>query len=445
MAKKKQILPEASDVDYLTAAQSAVIEQTPQSAQLLIWLIFLFFIVMGVWAGHAAIDEVTRGEGKVIPAQQIQVVQNLEGGILSEILVREGQVVEKGDILLQIDDTRFSSSLKESQIKYDALRAKVARLTAEVYAESFQLDDEVSVRISKQVQQEKQLLASHQQALQNQIEIFQQQLLQRKQELIELESKKKQLSKGRALLAKELKMTRPLVASGAISEVEVLRLERDLTDLNTEIDAAAKAIPRIKSTLSEARKKIKEVEFSFRNKARAELNEASAELSTMNESEKALQDRVKRTAVRSPVKGTIKQLKVATVGGVIQPGMDLLEIVPLDDTLLIEAKIRPSDIGFIHPQQVAVVKFTAYDFAVYGGLEGIVEQISADTILDEDEESFYRVRVRTNQSYIEKDQKQLPIIPGMQAGVDILTGKKTVLDYLLKPILKAKQTALRER
>lgn len=240
-------------------------------------------------------------------------------------------------------------------------------------------------------------------------------------------------------------MSAPLADEGAISEVEILRLKRSVNDLQGELEASKLAIPRLQSAHVEMKNKIKDLEISFRTKARGELNDIEAELSVTEESLRSQQDRVSRTLVRSPVRGTVKQVKVTTVGGVIQPGMDLMEIVPLEGSLLIEAHVRPADIAFLRPDQDAQVKLTAYDFAVYGGLPAKLEHISADTITDENGDSFYLIRVRTERSYIGTEDSPLKIIPGMTAVVDILTGEKTVLDYLLKPVLRARERALRER
>jgi len=241
-------------------------------------------------------------------------------------------------------------------------------------------------------------------------------------------------------------MSEPLVAEGAMSRVEILRLQRSANDIHGELTAARLSIPRLESSLNEAKSKLSELEIRFHTEALEELNLAKSELDITTESVMALEDRVTRTRVLSPVKGTIKQLKVTTIGGVIQPGMDLVEIVPLEDQLLIEAEIRPADIAFLHPGQKAMVKLTAYDFSIYGGLEAELEHISADTITnEEDGESYYLIRLRTDKNYLEKNGEKLNIIAGMTADVDILTGKKSVLDYILKPILKARSRALRER
>lgn len=366
---------------------------------IILWISLLFFIVAIIWANYAILDEVTTGQGKVIPSSEVQVIQNLEGGIIQNIFVKEGQIVKKDQILMQIDNTRFMASYAEAEKKIDALEIEIIRLNAEI-------SDKKPVFPDK-------FIKTYPHLVQDQLSLYE----SRMREL-------NQLKKSLELAQKELDLTRPLLKGGSVSEVEVIRLERSVSEIKGNIE-------------------------KFKSEELDKLNKARTELFALVEANKADKDRLTRTTVRSPVYGIVKQIKTTTIGGVVQPGSDLLEIVPLDDTLLIEAKIRPSDIGFIHPGQKAMVKITAYDFSIYGGLEGVVEHISADTIIDEKtdkkEESYYIVKVRTEKNYLGTEKKPLPIIPGMQATVDILTGQKSVLQYLLKPILKAKQSALRER
>ncbi|WP_457589610.1 HlyD family type I secretion periplasmic adaptor subunit, partial [Legionella pneumophila] len=364
---------------------------------IILWTSLLFFIVAIIWANYAILDEVTTGQGKVIPSSEVQVIQNLEGGIIQNIFVKEGQIVKKDQILMQIDNTRFMASYAEAEKKIDALEIEIIRLNAEI-------SDTKPVFPDK-------FIKTYPHLVQDQLSLYE----SRMREL-------NQLKKSLELAQKELDLTRPLLKGGSVSEVEVIRLERSVSEIKGNIE-------------------------KFKSEELDKLNKARTELFALIEANKADKDRLTRTTVRSPVYGIVKQIKTTTIGGVVQPGSDLLEIVPLDDTLLIEAKIRPSDIGFIHPGQKAMVKITAYDFSIYGGLEGVVEHISADTIIDEKtdkkEESYYIVKVRTDKNYLGTEKKPLPIIPGMQATVDILTGQKSVLQYLLKPIIKAKQSALR--
>jgi len=443
---KKKHKQQAEDQHYITDVNSASLYGASIQSHIILWLSISFVFIAIIWANFAELDEVTRGTGKTTPSSHIQVVQNLEGGILAEILVKEGQMVTKGQPLLQLDAVRFSSSLNENKLKYYELLAATARLTAEVENKTLVIPKEVSTIAPEIARNAEQLFASRRNELNASTKILDQQIIQRGQELIELKAKAGQISRSYKLLKEEVDMSAPLVDEGAMSRVELLRIQREANDLRGQLTAARLSIPRIKSALDEAKNKLSETEIRFQTKALEELNQAKAELDRTSESTLALEDRVTRTRVLSPVKGIIKQLKVTTVGGVIQPGMDLVEIVPLEDQLLIEAEIRPADIAFLHPGQKAMVKLTAYDFSIYGGLEAELEHISADTITnEEDGESYYIIRLRTNKNYLEKNGVKLNIIAGMTAEVDILTGKKSVLDYILKPILKAQQRALRER
>jgi adhesin transport system membrane fusion protein len=412
---------------------------------LIIWFSLLFFIVAGIWANYAMLDEVTRGVGKVIPSSHVQVVQNLEGGIVSELLVKAGDVVDQGQILLRIDDTRFASSFRESQVKALSLQAKIARLSAESQGVAFQIPKDLPAEQRDVFQNEFSLAQSRQKEVQATLNILQQQKNQKQHEIGELRSKIGQLQRSYELVLKELRLTEPLVKKGLASEVELLRLQRQVSELKGGLDSTRLSIPRAEAAVSETDRKMEELGVNFRTNAISELNDNKAELSRITQSNFALEDRVTRTAVRSPVRGTIKQVKVTTVGGVVQPGMDLIEIVPLEDNLLIEAQIRPADIAFLHPKQPAMVKLTAYDFSIFGGLPAHLEHISADSITNERGESFFLIRVRTERKYLGAEDKPLPIMSGMTASVDILTGKKSLLDYLLKPIKKAHDQALRER
>lgn len=435
------------DLKYMSYSSEAVLKQSPLVSQVLLWVIAVFIVVMLIWASQAQIDEFTRGEGKIVPSSDIQVVQNLEGGILASLLVAEGDVVDRGQPLLQIDDTIFASTYKERMLQASQLTVKAARLRAEANGTSF---DEELAKLGgdfdeKLIVGERALYDSRLQEHQSQQEILNQKASQKYQELSSIKVNRKSLADSYDLLRRELNFTRPLVAEGAVSQVELLRLERQVTDLKGELDRAAIAIPQLETAYSEAKNSVVSHAQTFASESRAELNEVMAELGRIQQSNEALADRVKRTIVRSPMKGTVKQLKVKTIGGVIQPGMDLVEIVPFDDSLLVDARVLPRDIAFIHPTQHATVKFTAYDFAIHGGLPAKVLHISPDTIVDEEGVSYYQIRLQTESSHLGKEEDPLPIIPGMTVQVDILTGKKTILDYLLKPILKTKQLAFRER
>ena len=444
-ARRRPHRPKRGDPEFAIGRAAAELHAPRGFAHLLLFVIAAFFVIFFAWASWAELDEVTRGEGKVIPSSQVQVVQNLEGGIVAEIPVREGAIVEPGEVLVRIDDVRAASELRESRQRYLALQGALSRLRAEVDDVPVAFAPEIMTEASGVAQSEGALYRARKEALQSELEILRSQAAQREQELTELATRLGQLERSHALALEELEITEPLAASRVVSRVQLLRLEREVNDLAGELEATRLAVPRVEAALREATRRIDERQLSFRAEAQRELTAVQAEAAALQEVITAEADMLSRTEVRSPVRGTVKQLFVNTVGGVIQPGADLVEIVPLEDNLLVEAKVRPADIAFLRPGQPAVVKVTAYDFAIYGGLDAVVEDISADTITDERGESFYRVRVRTHESALHEAGEPLPIIPGMTTQVDILTGEKTVLDYLLKPILRAKERALRER
>jgi multidrug efflux pump subunit AcrA (membrane-fusion protein) len=395
---------ERDDTEFMSDARAAIVQEAHPYASAVLYLTALFFVGLLVWAALARLEEVAVGTGRVIPSSQVQVIQNLEGGILAELSVAEGQVVSKDQVLLRIDDTRFTSSFREAQVKRLALLAAIARLTAEAQGTRLSFPAEVVRGAPNSVRGETATYASRRRALEETIA---------------------GLKRSLDLANKELAISEPLVAKGAISEVEILRLRRQVNELQTNIDDRRNR---------------------FRADAHEELTRNKNEFATLDEAAVAMEDRVKRTLVRSPVRGVVKTIHVTTIGAVIQPGASMLEIVPLEDTLLIEAQVRPDDIAFIHPGQPATVKISAYDYSIYGGLPAKVERVSADSLVDEKKGyPYYKVLVRTDRASLRHLDQDLPIIPGMTATVDVLTGHKTVLDYLLKPVLKARERALRER
>jgi len=430
----------------LPEVNKALIEDAPRVIRLTIWAIIGFFVFLVVWAGFSQIDEVTRGDGKAIPSSKLQKIQNLEGGIVAELYVKEGQIVEAGAPLIRLDDTRFVSNAGETEALRLAMQLRVERLSAQVDDRPLNIPDDVLKAAPSQAANERSLYESRRQQLKDEVGGLQEQLVQRQQELREFTSKQSQYRSQLSLQRQEINMSEPLVAQGAVSPVEVLRLKRAEMETRGQLDATTLAIPRAESAIKEVQRKIDETRGKFRSEALTQLNEARTELNKAESTGRALEDRVSRTLVTSPVRGIVKQLLVNTVGGVIQPGSDMVEIVPLNDTLLVEAKIRPQDIAFLHPGQEAVVKFTAYDYTIYGGLKAKLERIGADTITDEDKKTtYYMITLRTDRSHLGTDEKPLLIIPGMVASVDIITGKKSILSYLLKPIIKARAEALHER
>lgn len=430
------------DLDWAGDADWARVQQEPVRARALLRLGVLVVLSLGVWAGFAEIDEVTRGEGKVVPSSQLQVIQSVDGGVVEEVLVREGEVVEAGQLLMRVDPTRFVSSLRENQAEYLALRAKAARLEALTQGSSFAPPPEVVRDAPDIVAHERRLYESSRDEMSAQLSIASEQLTQRRQELNEIIARRDQAAQGFALVQQELTVTRPLKESGAVSDVDLLRLEREATRLRGERDQATAQISRVQAAISEATRKIQEIELNVRNQMRNELSATLSRISSLSAGSGSLADKVKHAEIRAPMRGTVQRLLVTTVGGVVQPGREVVEVVPLDDSLLVEVQIKPRDIAFLRPGQEAMVKFSAYDFSIYGGLEAVLEHISPDTVIDEQGDANYVVRVRTLESSLGEG---LPVIPGMMVETDILTGKKTILSYLIKPVLRAKAKALSER
>lgn len=395
------------------------------------------------WAAVAQVDELTKGDARVIPSQQLQIVQSLDGGVVSEILVKDGQEVEAGQTLLKIDGTRATSGVNESDAQLFSLRAKQARLQALIDGSAFRTPQgSGSADEQRILQEERSLLGARQNEFQATLAVNLQQQDQRRQEQAEASARKDGALRQIESARDELRRSEPLVATGAVSPVEILRIKRDISRYEGEAEQAAAQMLRAKAGIGEVQRRAREVEMQFKNEARRDLADVLGKLNAMTQGSAALADKVDKTQVKSPVKGRVQRLFANTVGGVVQPGKDLVEIVPVDDSLVFEAKVVPRDIAFIRPGQSATVKLTAYDFSIHGGLDAKVEDISPDTRTDDRGNSFYIVKVRTSRNGFGPKR---PIIPGMTAEVDILTGKKTILSYLLKPILKAKAYAMTER
>lgn len=424
----------------------AVDDELPLSRHLLLVFIAGFFLIFVLWANWASLDEVTRGEGKVIPSSEIQSLQTLEAGLVEEFMVREGDRVEKGQVLMRLSDIDASSDLGANNARYFGLLASITRLQAEAEGKAtVDFPEGVMQSAPSSVTEEMNTFRANRQQLQNQINIFQQQLMQREQEVRELETRIGDTRGVISVQRQEMDMIRPLVDRGSAPKLELLQLERSLREKQSELNGYQSSLPRAKSAVGEVRARIDELTTNAKAQAQTELSAKLIEMNEIKERLSALKERKTRTELRSPVNGTIKAIEAKTIGGVVRPGEDIIQIVPLDDQLLVEARIRPSDIAFLYPGQKAVVKITAYDFSIYGGLDAEVVDISADTIEDEEGNSFYRVRLRTEENELKRKGEILPIIPGMVASVDVLTGEKTVMQYLLKPFIKTLDNAMNER
>lgn len=433
------------DVEFMNSLSGAMLASSSSKLNLLLYVICLVMTCSIIWSYYAELDERTRGIGRTIPSRQIQVVQNLEGGIVEEIHVYEGQSVKRGDTLVTIDDTGVGSSYDETASKINELRAKASRLRAEAGLTETLIEIEGDRNMVDLMQNEKRLYASQVRQHENQKSVLKQQLQQIKVESQDAKQDLRSFRTSQKMLNREVELSRPLRQKNLLSELEFLQLDQRVLEKKQEINRTIKKIERLKLQIVEAEEKIKELDESRHAEAMEELNAVTAEIDRLVYMQVAIGDRVTRTNVKSPVDGTVKQLLINTIGGVLKPGMDILEIVPEDEGVLVETKINPSDIAFIYPGQKAVLKFTAYDFAIYGGLDGEVTHISADTITDEKGEEFYLVRIKSKENYLGTVDDKKEIIIGMTAQVDIITGKKTVMQYLMKPILRAKNNALRER
>ncbi len=433
------------DMVYMRSLSAAAVHRTPRYLIMVVMIFALFVIAAIVWMNWAKIDVVIRGAGKVSPASQVQNIQSLEGGIISEILVVEGQAVVAGQSLIKISDVAFSSSFEENRLLYLELLARSSRLTAEAFGRAFKPEAEVSEEAPHLIKSEKSLFDSNQQQLKETLSGLEEKISQQKSALLETKSKQRQLNKSLGLVKKEIKIKQPLKDRGIISEVEFLQLQQREAEFEGEIEAAKLSVPRLKSTIDEARFNKKKEKLHFQNNAKKELNEVNAEIGRIKETQTALQDRVKRTTLRSPVNGIVQRLYFNTIGGVISPGNNIIDIVPQEDSLLVELKIKPADIAYVSVGQFARLKFSAYDFAIHGSLQGIVTFVSADTITNEEGESFFLVRVKPVKSFLGVKSGELPIKIGMTAEADIITDKKTILSYLTEPVHRGIDKALRER
>lgn len=421
-------------------------EDLPLAKHLQLFAITAFFVLFILWASFANLDEVTRGEGRVIPSREIQVVQNLEGGIVEEILTWEGEEVSQGQVLMRLRDVSAASDFGANQARYLSLQAAIKRLQAEAEGETtLSYGQDLLRAVPESVREEQATFRANRQRQRDQRSILEEQLRQRRQEVVEIQTRIDNIRDQIALTQQEKQQIEPAVMRGSLPQLEMLKLDQRLTEQRGELNSLESSLPRARAAINEVQGRLQDLISTFRAEAQNELTEKQAEASALEQTLSALEDRKVRTEIRSPVDGIIKDIKITTVGGVVQPGQDLIEIVPKDDNLLVEARIRPSDIAFLYPGQNAIVKITAYDFSIYGGLKAELVDISADTIEDQEGNSFYRVRVRTDETNLKRKGEVLPIIPGMVASVDILTGEKTVMEYLLKPFVKTLDNAMSER
>ncbi|WP_115717293.1 HlyD family type I secretion periplasmic adaptor subunit [Gallaecimonas mangrovi] len=442
--------------------QSQLMQTQLRYHRVLLWILGLLMLCFVLWATFSKLDEVARGDGKIIPSQQLQVVQSVDGGVVEAIYVHEGQMVEAGQALLRINDVRFQSDYRQKERELVGLKSAAVRLEAElssvevkndetwpkqiaITARTLDFPEKLSANYGDLVHRQTSEYHDRLNNLRNQIAMLSEQITQRQQELSELDAKIAHQQQSLSLAVKELSLTEPLAAQGVVSEVEILKLRRQVNDMRGDLAVAKANRPKVIAAREEAIFKRRDAALEFRTKVQEDLRRTELQLNSQQESTAGLEDRVARTQLVSPVKGIIKTLHVNTVGAVVQAATPVVEIVPMDGQLLVEAKVSPRDIAFLRPGQQAEVRLSAYDFTIYGGLKGTLDHISADSLVDDDGNAYYLIRVRTDKPYLERNNKELPIIPGMLTQVDVITGEHTILDYLLKPIKRAQSTALRER
>ena len=443
-----------NDVSFVNSLYGQANEKSSTKLDSVFITIILFFVTAIIWASFAKIDELARGNGKVIPANKIQSIQNLDGGIVSEILTKEGEHVVKNQPLMKIDTVRFQASFEENKEIYLSLLAKKARLNSELKfninrkMKKIKFPKELREIKSEYIKIESRLFKNRINEYGSSIKTLKYQLYQKRQELREVYAKESQLKRSIVIIAKQEQTIQRMVNSGSKSSIELLKIQSQHNKTSGDLESTTLSIPRIKLSIAEAKSKITQRNDKFQTEVSKDLQEVESELKKVNSRLVSDNDKLSKTIVRSPVNGIVKQIKINTIGGVVKSGDTLMEIVPDSNILLVEAKIDPKDIAFINPTQKVIVKITAYDFSIYGGLEGKIVEISADSIKDEDSKdgkTYYKVVVKTTKNHLERNGNILPIIPGMIASVDIVTGKKTIMDFLLKPILKTKQGALHER
>ncbi len=442
------------DLEFVHSLYGFSNARSSRRANYAFYIIILFVICVVTWAGVSEIDEIARGDGKVIPSSKIQKIQNLDGGIISDIFVKEGESVKKGSLLMKIDSTRYQASLEGNKQEYISLLAVKVRLEAEVKINPKKSIPKLKfprVVLENNANYEKfeiQLFTNRVKDLKISLKVLENQNQQKIQELIEVRALSKQLSRSLKLIKEQRKTMKKLARAGVKSKFDVLNIEKEYSQAFGDLDAAILSIPRSQLSIKETENKIIERIQNFKTEASMELQRTISEIKKFESKLVSEEDILSKTDILSPVNGIIKQINKNTIGGVVSSGADLIEIVPNSNILLVEAKINPKDIAFINPNLKAVIKITAYDFGIYGGLEGKITEISADSIIDEESkerQSYYRIVVKTDKNYLERNGLKLPIIPGMIASVDIITGQKTILDFILKPILKTKQNAFHER
>jgi adhesin transport system membrane fusion protein len=436
---------EKEDLEFMSELQEANHLAPNKASVIFLWTIIGLFSWLIIWAAFSQVDERVRGTGQVMPSSDVQVVQSLEGGILSELMVTEGDVVKKGQVLLKIADVQFASEGKGIEAQRAELVAKQSRLKAEASGQAFVMPGDITKNFPDIAANEEKLYRSRQEELNTALNIIHDEVNEAEANLAEVKSSISRLSKSKALLQHQADINTKLVAQKAIPEIESLKTDRELNETSGNLASAYDSERSLEAKLSAARKKEEEKRGAFKSQALGDLNEVESKLSGINASLTSVADKEKRTELRSPVDGIVQKVHVKTVGGVIQPAQKLVEIVPTADNLMIRARIAPADVAFLRPGQDVKVKITAYDPQIYGSLDGKLERIGANTVEDNQGNAFFEIDVRTDKNYLGTSENPLRISSGMVSETEVIVGKRTILTYLLKPVLRTKDRAFTEK
>lgn len=422
-----------------------LIEHTAAPFRVFAWLVILLLVSLAAWTYSAELEEVSIAYGEVVPQGQVKVIQHLEGGIIENIYVTEGVVVRAGDPLVQLDLTATGATREELALRLDGLVLTRARLEAEASGEAPRFPADVAARRPQLLVGERLAYQARRDELDSGLQVMREQALQRELAVTEMRTRRNSLARDLELARVEFEMSAELLAESLTPKLEHLKIQREVEELEGRLATQDAGIPRAQAALAEARERIEEERLKFRRVAREELSRIELQIAQAHETLARATDKVLRTEIRSPIDGVVKSLRYHTIGGVVAPGDPIMEIVPTGDNLVIEAKLDPIDIGYVRVGQPVVVKINTYDFVRYGGLDGEVIHLSADASTDANGATYFRVVARTEKTYLGAEPGDLPIMPGMQAQIDIHTGSKSVLSYLIKPVLKLKSEAFRER
>ena len=409
------------------------------------WPVMSMMLLLVTWAFFAELDEVAVSIGEVVPQGKVRVIQHLEGGIVEQLFVTEGDTVKEGDILIQLDQSSTGSNKEELSVRLDSQLLVRRRLQAEAQGKKLVFPPDIAAKRPTLAASQRQAFDARARELVSTLNVMKEQVKQRKLEVQELTARQKAVMRNYKLATERLKMSASLLTEGLTAKIEHLELEAEVESLDGEVQSLKPSIPKARAAVAESKERLKEGQIRFQREAQEELGKTEQEIARIREVLKRATEQGSRAEIKSPVAGVVKNLRFNTIGGVIKPGEPILEIVPTGENLVVQSRLNPTDRGYVSEGQKATVKISTYDFARYGGLKGTVIQVAPDTSMDENGQPYFRVVVQTNKNYLGREEGSLPIVPGMQATVDIHTGKKSVIDYLIRPVLKLKHESFRER